>query len=64
MKAKIKDNKAYCPICGKSNYMVTDYQQTGEGTLMTVLCKDCHHEFEYILNASMECNKRSIEEEQ
>lgn len=60
LKAKIIDNKCYCPICEQRDYKIKDYKQVkhdGESyTEFIVRCK-CKTEFQF-------CSKITIEKEE
>lgn len=57
LKAKIIDNKCYCPICEKRNYRIKDYKQVEhekENYTEFIARCECGNEFQY-------CSKITVE---
>ena len=69
VKAKIKDNKVYCPMCEKQdfridhvNYKLYKTPKMGNATLFTCNCSRCNLEFGYFLKLTVKDKIHFIED--
>lgn len=64
MKAIIKGNKAFCPVCEEHNYRVMSYKEvTYKGkptTEFTCRCLKCDSRFTYLHNVMLDETERFV----
>ena len=57
MKAVVKENKAYCPRCGKRNYKIIDVKESDKGAVKYIVRCQCEAEFEYYKTVKIDQEK-------
>lgn len=58
MKATIKDNKAYCPVCDTRDYRIISHGLEDGSIYFECKCKSCNGNFNYKYNCKNMKDKR------